>query len=194
MASATFVALIVFAYFVGGIPFGLLYGRLFADVDIRSIGSGNIGATNVNRILGRKLGAATLLSDILKAVFTTLLAAFLLSHPLQIAFIGVVTVIGHCFPIYLGFKGGKGVATALGVMFVVAPLSALVASAIWLLTFRLSKLSSLGALAASASVPFSVYVERSFGHALLFLLLVIVVVLRHRENIERLRQGKELSV
>jgi len=191
MASATFVMLILFAYFLGGLPFGLLYGRLFADIDIRSMGSGNIGATNVNRVLGRKLGAATLLSDILKAVFASLLAWVLLSNPLEIAFVGCMTVIGHCFPIYLRFKGGKGVATAFGVLIVVAPVSALISMGIWLITFRVSKISSLGAMLAAASIPFTTYVEKDFAHAVLFFLLVLVVLFRHRENIDRLRKGKE---
>ena len=193
MGSIAFVALMIFAYFLGGIPFGLLYGRLFADVDIRSMGSGNIGATNVNRILGRKLGAATLLSDVLKAVGATLLAALLLNNPTQVAFVGFMTVLGHCFPIYLKFQGGKGVATAFGMAIVVAPFTALISLVIWLVTFRLSKLSSLGALVSALFMPFLVYVEKDLERALVFLLMVALIVLRHRENIDRLRKGKELS-
>lgn len=193
MGSIAFVALVIFAYFLGGIPFGLLYGRLFADIDIRSMGSGNIGATNVNRVLGRKLGAATLLSDVLKAVAATLLAAFLLKNPTQVAFVGFMTVVGHCFPIYLKFQGGKGVATAFGMALVVAPLTALVSLMIWLLTFRLTKISSLGALVSAAFMPFFVYVERDLERALVFCLMLVLIVIRHRENIDRLRKGKELS-
>ncbi|TVQ78828.1 MAG: glycerol-3-phosphate 1-O-acyltransferase [Bradymonadales bacterium] len=193
MASATFVLLILFAYLLGGVPFGLLYGRIFADVDIRSVGSGNIGATNVNRILGRKLGAATLLSDTLKAVCTCLLATLLLSNPYEIAFVGLMTVVGHCFPIYLKFQGGKGVATTFGVALVIAPLSGLVALGVWLISFRLSKLSAVGALASAISLPFLVYIEKDFGRALIFLGIVMMVVLRHRENIQRLRTGEELK-
>jgi glycerol-3-phosphate acyltransferase PlsY len=193
MASATFIMLVIFAYFLGGIPFGLLYGRLFADVDIRSMGSGNIGATNVNRILGRKLGAATLLSDILKAVFATLLAYLLLADPVEIAFVGLMTVVGHCFPIYLRFQGGKGVATALGVLAVVAPLTALATLGLWLLTFRISKISALGALVSASFVPFLVYIEKDFQRSLVFAAMVILIIFRHKENIERIRKGKELK-
>src|SRR4051812_3810986 len=112
-----FWLLIFFAYCLGGVPFGLLLGRIFADVDVREMGSGNIGATNVNRVLGRKLGAATLLCDVLKGVFCVLLGRFLLyNDTVDAAWIGFAAFMGHCFPIYLKFQGGKGVATMYGIV------------------------------------------------------------------------------
>jgi glycerol-3-phosphate acyltransferase PlsY len=186
--------LIFFAYFLGAVPFGLLLGRIFADVDVRSLGSGNIGATNVNRVLGRKLGAATLLCDVVKALLPTLLARLFLGSELDVALVGLAAVVGHCFPIYLGFKGGKGVATAFGVILILAPVSAALAIMVWILAFRLSKISAMGALCAAAVIPVAVFFERSISIALVCLAISAVVIFRHRENIERIRKGAELRV
>lgn len=193
--SLSFFLLILFAYFLGGVPFGLLWGRIFADVDIRQFGSGNIGATNVNRILGRKLGAATLLSDVLKAVVSVALAKLLLDSDLEACIVGLAAVIGHCYPIYLKFKGGKGVATSFGVVLMIAPLSGLAALGLWLLIYRLSKISALGALVSSAFIPVFSLIETSWniGVSLCFVVLAIIVFIRHKENIERMRRGAELK-
>ena len=122
--------LVIFGYLAGSIPFGLLYGRL-AGVDVRQQGSGNIGATNVNRLLGKKLGILTLVSDLLKALVPMLIAAQILGNQpdadLWTMMTGTAAFIGHCWPLYLKFRGGKGVATALGVFLYLAPLQALMA-------------------------------------------------------------------
>lgn len=189
----TFVALVIFAYLLGAVPFGLLVGRLFADIDVRSYGSGNIGATNVNRVLGRKLGAATLICDVLKGVFVVLLSKFLLPGDLFAhGVVGFSAFIGHCFPIYLKFKGGKGVATMFGVLAVLSFLSALVTFAVWFLVARITRISSLGAISSSLIAPVSIYIiEKDFSLALLFVLFTSVLIFRHRDNISRLRSGTE---
>lgn len=187
-----FPLLLAFAYFLGAIPFGLLFGRLFADVDVREFGSKNIGATNVNRVLGRKLGAATLAADVLKGILPIVLGMLMGLSDYQVLWVGVVAFIGHIFPIYLKFKGGKGVATAFGVILLTSPWVGLIGLVIWLLVVRISKVSALGALVASLSIPISSFLivpDRRF--ALVYLLMVAMVIYRHKENIQRLRSGKE---
>lgn len=189
----TLSLLLLFAYFFGAVPFGLLLGRTFADVDVRSLGSGNIGATNVNRVLGRKLGVATLLCDILKSLFPCLLARLFLKEDFQVALVGLAAVVGHCFPIYLRFKGGKGVASAFGSFLVMAPFSAVVAILVWVIAFRISKVSAMGALTAAGVIPILIYFEKSASVALVSGAISFIVIVRHRENIERLRKSADLK-
>ncbi len=188
-----FVALLLFSYFLGAVPFGLLLGRAFADVDVRSLGSGNIGATNVNRVLGRKLGAATLFCDIAKGIFVVFLAKFLMpSAEIHQAWVGFAAFVGHCFPIYLGFNGGKGVATMFGVLSVVSFASALLAFVVWMSVARLTRISSLGALSASVVVPLlCYYFSRNISVTLIFVLMMSIMIYRHKDNIRRLKSGTE---
>lgn len=191
--SVTFALLLVFAYCVGAIPFGLLLGRLFADVDVRAHGSGNIGATNVNRVLGRKLGAATLGCDLLKGLFVVLLAKWLLpDDTVRHSWVALAAFVGHCFPIYLNFNGGKGVATTFGVLLPISAKTAFLAFFVWLFAARLSRISALGALSAAAVIPFSIfYFTRDVQIFLIFLIMMLVLVYRHKENIRRLKAGVE---
>lgn len=193
--SVTFYLLIIFAYLIGSVPFGLLLGRVFADIDIRDHGSGNIGATNVNRVLGRKLGASTLLCDILKALGPTSLALFFLQDDILAAYVGLATIVGHCFPIFLKFRGGKGVATAFGTVSIVATIPAVIAFVVWMVVVRLTKISALGALVASISLPISVFLlEGSWELTIIVSVMVILVISRHKSNIQRLWSGKENSL
>ena len=190
----TFWFLILFAYLLGSIPFGLLIGRFFAHVDVRQSGSGNIGATNVNRLLGRKLGAATLLCDMGKGVIAVFLAILLLRSDESVgrAWVGFAAFIGHCFPVYLGFKGGKGVATMFGVMFLISFFSALIGGAVWLLVVKTTRVSALGALSASVAIPVSTYIlERNSEVSAIVCLMMVILIYRHRENIRRLKSGAE---
>lgn len=189
----TFYCLILFAYAVGAIPFGLLLARLFYDLDIRSMGSGNIGATNVNRVLGKKLGAATLLCDVLKGLLCVVLAKILMPGEIILhTWVGFAAFFGHCFPIYLRFKGGKGVATAFGILIPLSPMTAVAGLLTWLTVARISKTSSLGALVTSSLIPFyAFYFESKFLFTLLITLMMVIVVVRHKENIQRLRAGTE---
>ncbi len=193
--SLSFSLLLVFSYLLGGVPFGLLWGRIFADVDIRDHGSGNIGATNVNRILGRKLGAATLLSDVLKSIACVGLAKIFEMTAFESALVGLAAVVGHCYPVYLRFKGGKGVATALGACLLLVPWASLVAIGSWLVVFKISRISALSALVASGALFVAAIVETDFSVRMgaVFLVMVILIVVRHKDNIQRLKKGVELS-
>jgi len=191
----TFPLLVIFAYFLGAVPFGLLFGRLFADIDVRDFGSKNIGATNVNRVLGRKLGALTLVADVLKGVLPTLMAIFLLPDSLQPVWVGVAAFVGHIFPVYLRFHGGKGVATAFGVILTVSFWSGLIGLLVWVLVVRISRVSALGALVASATIPItSFFLDNDWRLSLILLGMMILVIYRHKENIDRLRSGKEHGI
>jgi len=189
----TFVLLMIFSYLLGGVPFGLLLGRFFADVDIREHGSGNIGATNMNRVLGRKLGAATLLCDVAKAAVPVLLAK-LFSYPdLHASLVGLAAIVGHCFPIYLKFRGGKGVATTFGVILCISPLIGAVTLGVWLLGYRLSRVSAVGALSSSMITPVLFYLLNGWKTALVFFVVSLIIFFRHRENIKQLRKTTPLN-
>jgi acyl phosphate:glycerol-3-phosphate acyltransferase len=184
-----FCALLLLGYFCGSIPFGLLLTRAAGLGDIRSIGSGNIGATNVLRTGNKALAAATLLLDGAKGVIPVLVAA---PHgQLVMLATGLAALLGHLFPIWLRFKGGKGVATGLGVLLGTFFPVGLVACATWLSMARASRYSSLSALTAFAIAPLAAAI---FGHWHLAVLAVIIAVLvfwTHRGNIARLRAGTE---
>jgi glycerol-3-phosphate acyltransferase PlsY len=183
------IALIV-GYLFGSIPFGLLLTKLAGTRDIRSVGSGNIGATNVLRTGRKGLAAGTLLGDMLKGT-----AAVLLMNKLAGADAGLVAglgaVLGHVFPVWLGFKGGKGVATYIGVLVAVSWMVALAFGAIWAAVAAATRYSSLSGLIASAAAPVLLYFFVDGKSALLFAVLTAIVWVMHRENIRRLLAGTE---
>jgi glycerol-3-phosphate acyltransferase PlsY len=179
-------------YLLGSIPFGLILTRLFGAGDLRSIGSGSIGATNVLRTGRKGLAAGTLLLDAGKGALAVWLAAQWWPLVAPIAAFGAI--VGHCFPVWLGFKGGKGVATALGIALALSPLVALFCAALWLVVFAVTRISSLGGMTASASGPIAAW---ALGRTELILPLTgiaLVVLWRHRANIARLRTGTEPRV
>ncbi len=185
----------LFGYLLGAIPFGLLYGKL-AGIDIRSQGSGNIGATNAARLLGKKLGGLTLASDMLKALLPMLLVAWALQgqpdRRMWTLLTGTAAFLGHCFPIYLNFRGGKGVATALGLHLYLAPLPTLAGIAIFLITVRLSGFVSLGSITAAAALPLLIWLAGGPGDLCLASTLIAAIIwLKHHENIARLLRGTE---
>jgi glycerol-3-phosphate acyltransferase PlsY len=187
------LAALAIGYALGSIPFGLLLTRLAGTQDIRAIGSGNIGATNVLRTGRKGLAAATLLCDMLKGTAAVLIAQHLLGKEAAIA-AGFGAFVGHLFPIWLRFKGGKGVATFIGVLTALAWPIALAYGAIWLATAFLTRYSSLSALVATAATPVMLW---WFGYRLeaqLFLLLSILVFIMHRANIARLFAGTESKI
>jgi glycerol-3-phosphate acyltransferase PlsY len=188
--------LIAAGYLLGSIPFGLLVTRAFAGKDVRSAGSGNIGATNVARVAGKKLGALVLLLDAAKGSLAVLLALQLFPGAFALqAGAGFAAFLGHVFPPWLAFKGGKGVATALGVLVVLLPWSALAGFVVWLLVLALTRTSSLGSLlgglaAIGAAFAFGAPVE----HRVLAVALLLAMVWTHRANISRLLQRRENRV
>ena len=176
-------------YGLGSIPFGLILTRFAGLGDVRAIGSGNIGATNVLRTGRKGLAAATLLGDALKGTLAVLIAARFGEGAALAA--GLGAFLGHLFPVWLGFKGGKGVATFLGVLLALSPLTVVVFAAVWLgLAYGL-KYSSLAALAASAATPIVLWATGQPEVALLFLLLGALLWWKHAPNIRRLLDGSE---
>jgi acyl phosphate:glycerol-3-phosphate acyltransferase len=195
--SFTFFASLLCSYLVGAIPFGLLFSRAMGK-DVRQEGSGNIGATNVNRVLGRKLGILTLLCDVAKGFLPVYVVSLVLppsvNSEIFIALCGLSTVVGHMFPIYLGFKGGKGVATALGVFLYLSPLSILFALLFFVAVVYFSGFVSAGSLAAAALIPlFILLLGNSTSTVLVALTIAILVWLKHSSNIGRLIRGEEKS-
>ncbi|MCG8270548.1 glycerol-3-phosphate 1-O-acyltransferase PlsY [Aquamicrobium sp. NLF2-7] len=183
------IAALIFGYLLGSIPFGLLLTRAAGLGDVRSIGSGNIGATNVLRTGNKKLAAATLLLDALKGTAAVLLAN--LYAPDLGLWAGFGAFLGHLFPIWLGFKGGKGVATYLGVLIALAWQVALIFAAVWLLVAIVFRYSSLAALCAAIAVPVALWFLATPQLTGLFALMSVILFIKHRANIQRLASGTE---
>jgi len=178
-------------YLLGSIPFGLVVTRLAGTTDIRRIGSGNIGATNVLRTGRKELAAATLIGDTLKGSAAVLLASALWGKD-EALIAGFGAFVGHLFPLWLRFRGGKGVATYLGIVLGLAPWPGAVAFAvIWIVVAALSGYSSLAALIASAATPAVLWAGNDRETAVLFIVLTLLIVIRHRTNIARLVTGTE---
>jgi len=179
------------AYLLGSIPTGLLLGKLYG-VDVRSEGSGNIGATNLYRTVGRKVGIWTLLGDCLKGFLPVMLAWQLgLGEPLQAA-VGLAAFCGHVFSIFLLFKGGKGVATALGVYLALAPLAVAGALLVFILLVAVWRYISLGSIVAAAVMPLIIFIRPHSNELLLATILIsLIVIIKHRANISRLLAGTE---
>jgi len=186
----SYIAALAFGYLCGSIPFGLLLTRLAGTADIRSLGSGNIGATNVLRTGRKGLAAATLLGDMLKGTLAVL-TAYHFGGPKLGLVAGGGAFLGHLFPLWLGFKGGKGVATYIGVLLGLAWPAALAFGAIWLAVAALTRYSSLAALIASAATPVLLWAFGKATAAALFAPLTLLIWITHRENIARLVQGTE---
>ncbi|AID30193.1 glycerol-3-phosphate acyltransferase PlsY [Mesorhizobium sp. USDA 4775] len=180
---------LVFGYLLGSIPFGLLLTRAAGLGDVRKIGSGNIGATNVLRTGNKGLAAATLLLDALKGTAAVLIAGHF--APETAVWAGLGAFLGHLFPVWLGFKGGKGVATYLGVLIGLAWQVALIFAVIWLAMAFLFRYSSLAALTAAVIVPIALYFMSAPQIAVLFVVMSIIVFIKHRANISRLLAGTE---
>jgi acyl phosphate:glycerol-3-phosphate acyltransferase len=181
---------LVFGYLCGSIPFGVLLTRLTGGPDLRSIGSGNIGATNVLRTGRKGLAAATLVGDMLKGTIAVLVARYLLGEEFAIP-AAVGAFLGHLFPVWLGFRGGKGVATYIGVLLGVAWPAALVFGAVWLAVAALTRYSSLAALTASVAAPLFLWWWSGVADAEAFALLSALLWIMHRGNIGRLLSGTE---
>jgi glycerol-3-phosphate acyltransferase PlsY len=177
-------------YLLGSVPWGLLLTRAAGAGDVRSIGSGNIGATNVLRTGRRGLAAATLLLDLLKG-FLPVWVAWSWTGPDTAVAAGAGAVTGHCFPIWLGFRGGKGVATAGGVILALTPLVLVPALAVFAAAFWATRYVSLGSILAALVVPLAAYLWGHVQAAELYLLLALLVIVQHRANVARLLAGEE---
>ncbi len=192
------IILVAAAYLIGSIPFGLVLGKCLG-VDVRQAGSGNIGATNVNRLLGKKLGLLTLMADAGKGLLPMIAAAAILDRhqeaDLWIALVGAAAFMGHIYPLYLRFKGGKGVATALGIFFYIQPLAVLACLLLFVVVVRVWGYVSLGSLSAAALMPVIIsFSGRSAVNVGLALFISLLIWLKHAENIKRLLRHEENKV
>jgi len=193
MTFAAAALAFIFCYLCGSIPFGLILTRVAGAPDVRSVGSGNIGATNVLRTGRKGLAAATLLGDMLKGTFAVLAVLHFCGR--EIALLAAPgAFLGHLFPVWLGFKGGKGVATYIGLLLALAPLVALVFGAVWLAIAGLTRYSSLAALVASAATPIALLLFGRVPEAGVFAALTVLLWIMHRTNIARLLNRTETRI
>lgn len=196
------ILLLFAAYLIGSIPTSFIIGKLFCDKDIRKFGSGNVGATNAFRVLGKKIGIITLIIDILKGFLAIQLARSLTESPANIFLIGCgsAAILGHIYTIFLKFKGGKGVATSAGVFIALIPLPVGIALLVFIITLIISKYVSLGSIFAAISLTVSeliINISTGFSELeMLFFTLIISVfiIIKHRSNIRRLLNGNENKI
>ncbi len=191
MPIGIFVAL--FGYLLGSVPTGLLLARFFSKVDPRKTGSGNIGATNIFRTAGKGLGILTLVGDVLKGMIPIAIASWLDLPDLWRAIVGLCAFLGHIFPIFLGFKGGKGVATALGVYLIISATAVLIEALLFVGIVWKWRFISLGSICCATTIPILVAFFRSDSQAYFIVSVIIaaLILYRHQENIVRLLQGTE---
>jgi glycerol-3-phosphate acyltransferase PlsY len=189
---------LIMAYLLGSIPFGLILAKLFGGADVRKAGSGNIGATNVLRVVGPLAGILTLLLDAAKGWLAVWLASRITHDQTTVMILaGLLAMVGHCFPVWLGFRGGKGVATAAGVFAALCPLAFFAALVLFILVVSFWRYVSLGSLAAAAALPLFVYLLWAPHFAppesvtLGSLAIAVLVIVQHRGNIIRLARGEE---
>ena len=181
--------IIIISYLLGSIPFGLLLTKIFLNKDIRDIGSGNIGATNVLRSGSKFIGYLTLFFDITKAVLPVIYIK--LNYPDFIYISSLSVFLGHVFPIWLKFKGGKGVATYVGILVSLNIIFGLVFGVCWLIIFFISKYSSLASLIGSLSIPIYILILEGLENVFFYLIMFILIFFTHRENIKRLKNKEE---
>ena len=179
----------IISYFMGSIPFGYILTKIFLKKDIREIGSGNIGATNALRTGNKGIGYSTLILDILKAVVPVVYVKIFYQDFLYLA--SLSAFLGHVFPIWLKFKGGKGVATYVGILFAINIYFGIVFTISWFVTFFISKFSSLSSLVGAASIPIYLLILTQFNQAIFFAIMFILIFFTHRENIKRLKNKEE---
>jgi len=189
------VLLLALGYALGSIPTGMLIARWRRGMDIRQYGSGNIGMTNVLRAVGQGAAAATLLGDLAKGIVPVLLAGLWLTSPWATGFVGLAAIVGHMYPLFAGFHGGKGVATSLGVFLPLLPGPLLIALGIWVACVALRRQVSLGSLAAAAALPLVAVLWRAPpAYIVCALAAAALIWYRHRDNILRLRAGIEPAI
>ncbi len=191
------IALIIIScYLLGSIPFGYIVGKLFKKVDIRELGSGNIGTTNAFRILGPPLASLVLIGDIGKGILSIYLVHFLNIDNLLISTIaGLAVICGHDWSIFLGFKGGKGIATTFGVVFALNPIISILAVIVWVVVMIITRYASLSSILAVISIMiFTILFKQPYEYIVLGAIIIILSIFKHKENIERLKSGKERKI
>ena len=185
------ILVISISYLMGSIPFGLILTKIFLKKDIREIGSGNIGATNVLRTGNKLIGYLTLILDVLKAVIPVLYIKFNFPE-LELVYISSLSAfIGHVFPIWLKFKGGKGVATYVGILFSINYFFGIIFIVSWLIIFFISKYSSLGSILSTLVIPIFIFLNSSYENQYFFIIMFVLILYTHRENVKRLINKEE---
>lgn len=190
--SGTIALIIGIGYLLGAIPFGLILTKMFGAGDLRSIGSGNIGATNVLRTGRKGLAAGTLLLDMAKGAAAVCIARIIMPELALIG--GFAAFLGHCYPVWLKFKGGKGVATMLGISLAFNWIIGLIFAGVWLGALAVTRVSSISGMAAAAAAPTAALIIFGWHPGKMLWLMAVIVVLKHRENIARIRAGTEPKV
>ena len=183
------ILVISISYLMGSIPFGLILTKVFLKKDIRKVGSGNIGATNVLRTGNKPIGYLTLILDVLKAAVPVLYIKF--NFPELVYISSLSAFIGHVFPVWLKFKGGKGVATYVGILFSLNYLLGIVFVVSWLVIFFISKYSSLGSILSSLLIPIFIFINSSYENQYFFIIMFVLILYTHRENVKRLINKEE---
>lgn len=191
------IALIVLGcYLLGSIPFGYIAGKLFKKIDIRELGSGNIGATNVFRILGPSLASLVLISDIGKGIFSIYLAQYFnIDNLLILTIAGLAVICGHDWSLFLGFKGGKGIATTFGVIFALNPIISILAIVVWVVVMIITRYASLSSILAVISIMiFTILFKQPYEYIIFSAIIIVLSIFKHKENIKRLRSGNERKI
>jgi len=184
-----YILIAIISYLLGSIPFGFILSKFFLKTDIRKIGSGNIGATNALRTGNKFVGFSTLIFDILKAIVPVLYIKIYYQEYIYIS--ALCAFLGHVFPIWLNFKGGKGVATYIGILFAINILFGIIFITIWLLIFLVYKYSSLSSLIGSVSIPLYLLIIGQTNSIIFFTIMFVLIFFTHRENIKRLKNKEE---
>ena len=184
-----FLIIGIISYLMGSIPFGFILTKIFLKKDIREVGSGNIGATNTLRAGNKVIGYLTLALDIIKAIIPVIYTKIYFPDFLYLA--SLCAFLGHVFPVWLKFKGGKGVATYVGILFSINIYFGIIFTIVWLITFVISKFSSLSSLIASVSIPIYLLILTQFDQLIFFTIMFVLIFFTHRENIKRLKNKEE---
>ena len=179
----------IISYLMGSIPFGFILTKIFLKKDIREIGSGNIGATNALRTGNKSIGYSTLVLDILKAIVPVIYVKIFYQDFLHI--VSLCVFLGHVFPVWLKFKGGKGVATYIGILFALNIYFGIIFTISWFITFLISKYSSMSSLVGAASIPIYLIILAQFDEVIFFTIMFVLIFFTHRENIKRLKNQEE---
>lgn len=190
--ATVYIVFITASYLLGSVPTGIVISRLAGKGDPRKSGSGNIGATNVGRTAGRLAGILTLAGDVLKGAVPVFLAATYYPESLFVSLVGLAAFLGHIFPVYLGFRGGKGVATGLGVMVVICPVATLLSAAVFGVVAYFKRYVSLASMVAAAALPvFFSFFPKGRDYVGMAVVVAVLVIWKHKDNIKRLVAGTE---
>jgi glycerol-3-phosphate acyltransferase PlsY len=187
------ILIFIVSFFIGSIPFGIIIAKV-KGVDLKKVGSGNIGATNVLRSLGKYPALLTLLGDVLKGTAAVALGRYFGLSPLLVGLVGFGAILGHNFSLFLGFRGGKGVATSFGVLSIYSPQTALFTFIIWIIVVLTTKYSSLGALVSFGLLPLSMLFFEQSDKIVVAVLITLLIFVRHKDNIRRLLRGQERKI